>query len=261
MRSTSRNGVLVVAKAFAVLDAFRPDGPAELSLGEIAGHAGVPKPTAHRIVTSLVAEGALERGHDGYRLGLRLFELGERVHMKRDVREAALPFLQDLYGATHHTVHLAVLEGRDVVYVERIRGHDPVPLPSSVGGRQPAHCTAVGKALLAHRADVMAILATTRLRAKTRHTITDPAVLEHDLARVRTRGVAIDREEAVLGVHCVAAPIFVDGAAIASLSVSGPSSKIDVDALVVAVRSAASGVGRTLGNTMTRAVAPSRPRR
>ncbi len=252
MRSASRNsdarggGVRVVTKAFALLDAFGQDGPAVLSLGGIAAHAGLPKPTAHRIVASLVAEGALQRGPEGYRLGLRLFELGERVRVKRDLREAALPFLQDLYEATHHTVHLAVLEGREVVYVERIRGHHPVRLPSAVGGRLPAHCTGVGKALLAYCPSAIAALARSRLKARTPHTITDLCVLEAEFARVRDAGVAIDREEAVLGVHCVAAPIFVGRDAVASLSVSGPHSKINVETLTVAVRSAANGVGRTL---------------
>jgi DNA-binding IclR family transcriptional regulator len=177
---------------------------------------------------------------------LRLFELGARVRGKRALREAALPFMQDLYEATHHTVHLAVLEGVDVVYIDRIRGHQPVRLPSAVGGRQPAHCTGVGKALLAYHPDVLAELGQSGLRAKTRYSITDLSVLEGVLAGVRDCGVAIDREEAVLGVHCVAAPIFIDGDAVASLSVSGPHRTVNVETLTVAVRAAANGIARTL---------------
>lgn len=248
MEGTPHGGVLVVAKAFAVLDAFRQDGPDTLALRQIAKRAGLPKTTTHRIVTALVAEGALERTRGGYQLGLRLFELGAGVRGKRDLRDAALPFLQDLYEATHQTVHLAILEGADVVYVERIRGHHPVRLPSAVGGRQPAHCTAVGKALLAYHPGVVIKLAQSGLRAKTRYSITDPSVLEDVLAGVRECGVAIDREEAVLGVHCVAAPILVDGDAVASLSVAGPHRTMNVETLTVAVRAAANSIARTLHN-------------
>jgi DNA-binding IclR family transcriptional regulator len=255
MRSTMRNapddggrvaGVQSVERAFALLLAFTDDGPSVRSLGELAESSGLAKPTVHRIASTLVAQGALERADSGYRLGLRLFELGGRVQVRRDLREAALPFMEDLYEATHHTVHLAILETSDVVYLERIRGHQPIRLPSEVGARLPAHCTGVGKALLAHSPG--ALDGRRSLPAQTRRSITALDVLERDLERIRATGVAIDHEEARLGVRCVAAPIFVGSAAVAALSVSGPSDQINVNYLTIAVRAGANGVGRVLAS-------------
>ena len=238
-----------VGKAFDLLDAFQSEGVAELPLGTLAAHADLPKATAHGLASALVEERALERTPNGYRLGLRLFELGERVRVKRDLREAALPFLQDLYEATHHTVHLAVLEGTEVIYLERIRGHRAIPTPSSLGGRLPAHCTGVGKALLAGCADARERLGPWPLRARTPYTITAPTVLQREFDRIRRTGVAVDREEVSVGLACVAAGIFVDGQTVAALSVSGPLAQINVNGLTVAVRAAANGVGRTLAST------------
>jgi IclR family acetate operon transcriptional repressor len=242
------DGVRSVGKAFDLLSAFQSDGAAELPLGVLAAHAHLPKATAHGLVKTLVEERALERTSNGYRLGLRLFELGESVRIKRDLREAALPFLQDLYEATHHTVHLAVLEGTDAIYLERIRGHLKMTIPSSLGGRLPAYCTGVGKALLAGCADAQERLGPGPLKARTPNTITVPAVLGREFDRIRGTGVAIDREEVRVGLGCVAAGIFVDGQTVAALSVSGPIADINVNRLTIAVRAAANGVGRTLAS-------------
>ena len=236
-----------LGKAFDLLGAFQSDGAAELPLGVLAAHADLPKATAHGLLKTLVEERALERTSNGYRLGLRLFELGERVRVKRDLREAALPFLQDLYEATHHTVHLAVLEGTEAIYLERIRGHRAMTtIPSSLGGRLPAHCTGVGKALLAGCDDAQERLGPGPLKARTPHTITVPAVLLREFERIRRTGVAVDREEVRVGLGCVAAGIFVDGQTVAALSVAGPIADINVNRLTIAVRAAANGVGRTL---------------
>lgn len=229
-----------------MLSAFVPDGPAVLSLGQLAAHAGIPKSTAHRVAATLVSEGALRRSTDGYELGLALFELGTRVRVKGDLRELALPYLEDLYEATHHTVHLAVLEGTDVVYVDRIRGHSPVRLPSVVGGRLPAHCTGVGKALLATTPGIIAALSEATLSARTPRTITMPAVLENELESIRRTGISIDREESTVGVSCVAAPVVAGGRTVAAISVSGPSTHLNVNGLTIAVQAAARGVSRAL---------------
>ena len=104
----------------------------------------------YRLAEELVEFGLLERQPVGYRPGIALFELGELAPAKVDLREAALPFMQDLYEATHETVHLGIRDGLDVIYAEKIRGHGGVDVPSRVGGRLPLSSTGVGKALLAH---------------------------------------------------------------------------------------------------------------
>jgi DNA-binding IclR family transcriptional regulator len=251
--STSRNGtgtepggVLAVNKAFAILDSFRQSDGDVLALGVLAERARLPKPTAHRIARSLVRASALEKVPGGYRLGMKLFELSERVAPRHDLRESALPFLQDLYAATGETVHLGVLDEVDVIYVDRIRGHQPVNVPSSVGGRLPAHCTALGKALLAHSPLALDAIRRRPLARRTAYSITVHATLLAELDVVRSTGIAFEREESKLGVHCVGAPVFVAGEVAAAISVAGPCSRIDVERLAAAVRTAANGLGRTL---------------
>ncbi|POX36156.1 IclR family transcriptional regulator, partial [Streptomyces sp. Ru73] len=114
----------MLGKAALIMESFRPTG-GPYRLTELAQRAGLPKPTVHRLAADLVELGWLERTGDGrYRLGHRLFELGSLVPRRRDLREAALPFLQDLFEATRETVHLGVREGLEGVYLERIHGHD-----------------------------------------------------------------------------------------------------------------------------------------
>src|SRR5664279_5059944 len=156
MRSTERDGgdagaVSVLGRAAGVLSAFDLEHT-ELTLSELARRAALPKSTAHRMVAELVRLGLLEQTGTRLRLGLRLFELGQLVPRQSTLREAALPYMEDLREATASAVHLAVLEGVEVVYVEILRGRDRQVLPSRVGGRMPAHATGVGKAILAFSA-------------------------------------------------------------------------------------------------------------
>ena len=148
----SRPGIEVINRAVDLLAAFTHGPGSVLTLAELARRTGLPKPTLHRLLAALEVQGLVDRTASGYQLGIRLFELGEHVPRKHKLREAALPFMQDLFEASHDTVHLAVLDGTDVVYLERIHGHRALNVASRVGGRLPAHCTGVGKALLAEPA-------------------------------------------------------------------------------------------------------------
>src|SRR6516165_435507 len=140
----------VTARGLAVLDAFTQAAPA-LSLSEIARRAGLPLTTAHRLVSELRAAGALERDGDGrYRIGLRLWEIGSLAPRGVPLREAALPFLEDLYEVTHENAQLGVREGHDVVYIERIAGRRAVSVLTRVGGRFPLPASGIGLVLLAH---------------------------------------------------------------------------------------------------------------
>ncbi|MFV0462675.1 MAG: IclR family transcriptional regulator [Nostocoides sp.] len=246
MRSTERDGVL--DRTMALLDAFDADAP-RLSLAELTRRCGLPKSTVHRLAADLVAARLLDRdgGSGRYQLGLRLFELGELVPQHRSLRDAALPVMEDLREATRQRIHLAVLDGVDVVYVA-ILGASSVHVDSRPGGRLPAHATGVGQALLAYAPpSVVTARIEAGLDRLTPRTITTPGALIRTLAAVRAEGTAYDREESTIGVCCVAAPVFGTGNQIrAALSVTGPTTSIDPDRLGVAVRTAAFTLTRTL---------------
>ena len=175
-----------------MLETFSPASPT-LTLSEIARRAGLPLTTAHRLVAELCAAGALERDSDGrYRIGLRLWEIASLAPRGIPLREAALPFLEDLYEVTHENVQLGVREGHDVLYIERIAGRRAVGVLTRVGGRFPLHASGVGLVLLAHAPErVQREVLEGPLQRFTDHTITDPARLARILARVRRDGVAI----------------------------------------------------------------------
>jgi DNA-binding IclR family transcriptional regulator len=233
-------------KAIQILECFRPTG-GPLRLSELAARTGLPKPTAHRLAADLLRHGLLERTGDTYRLGGKLFELGALVPRRRDLREAALPFLQDLFHATHETVHLGVRENDQVVYVERIRGHDGVALPSRVGGSLPLTCTGVGKALLAFAAPALLEDVLSRpLPSLTPYSITDPARLRTAIEKAQVSGLAYEEQESMIGVACVGAPVLSGGVAIAALSVSVSRDRFRPAQLAPAVRTAALGLTRAL---------------
>lgn len=207
-------------RALVVLQAFRPDG-LPMRLADIVRKVGLPKTTVHRLVTDLRRVGLLDREGDLYVLGRQLFELAELVPERRSLRETALPFMQDLFEATHGTVHLAVIDGLDALYIERIRGHRSVVVPSSVGGRLPLSSTGVGKALLAHAHPALVSDVTSRpLRRLTRRSLQDPDALLRELQDVRRSGVGFDVEESSPGVGCVASAVVVRNRPVAALSVS-----------------------------------------
>jgi DNA-binding IclR family transcriptional regulator len=175
---------------------------------------------------------------------MRLVELGSlAVHQDRLVRAAA-PLLGELHRATGLVVHLAVLDGPDVVYLDKIGDPMSAGLPTRVGGRQPAHCTAVGKAILAYcDQDAEVDL---RVR-KTKFSICSSSQLAVELAKVRAHGVAFEREESLLGFGCVAAPIGNPGEAVAAVSVCGPMNRMTFDQRLAApVRMTAMGIWRNV---------------
>lgn len=245
-RSDGGAGVLL-SRAFRVLGAFEAEQP-EMSLAELARAVDLPKSTVHRLAQQLVAEGALERCGMGYRLGLRMFEIGSIIGPQRRLREMAVPYMQDLYEATHETVQLGILDYLEVVYIEKIESHRSVKLPTFVGARMPAHCTALGKVLLAFRdREVLDLLLTCDMANRTPYTITVPSVLVTELNDVARAGLAFDREESVVGVGCVAAPVFDwKGRSIAALSVSGPLSRFNPDAIANRLGHAANAITKLM---------------
>jgi len=244
-----------VERALSILRLFI-SGAAQVSVAHISREIHLPQSTTFRLLATLCGAGLLE--HDPrtgkYSLGVACLELGNAFLRDQDLRQRALPHLQTLRDETGETVHLALFDGRDVVYLEKLAGLHAIGLMSSrVGGRSPAHCTGVGKALLAYLPpeDIDRLLADHPLESYTPRTITDPQALQSELARVREKGYALDTEEHEPGVMCVAAPILDHNGVAAAISVSGPVGRIQTgissEDLLAKVLQTASAISVQLG--------------
>ncbi|MEU4377218.1 IclR family transcriptional regulator [Pseudonocardia alni] len=255
MRTAERSdaedaGSSVVERVTAILTVLG-ETSSGAGVSEVARRTELAKSTTARLLRTMEANGLLERSGTVYRLGIKVFELGSRVPRGRGLREAARPFMTDLRDATRNTVHLAVLDGADVVYLEVLRGPDAPALPTRVGGRWPAHATAVGKAILAHSDPLLVdeVLAAPMPRLSTR-TLSGPGLLATELKRIRERGSAFDFEESKAGLVCTASPVFgAEGEVVAGLSVSGWNTRMNVELTSAAVRTAAMGVSREVGRS------------
>ncbi|HEY9476768.1 MAG TPA: IclR family transcriptional regulator [Mycobacteriales bacterium] len=241
-------GRSVTSKVLAILGAFSV-AHSELTLAQIARRTGLPVPTVHRLARELVAWGGLERLPDGtYRIGLRLWEIGSLAPQQRRIRQIAIPFMEDLYEATHGNIQLAVREGGEALYIEKISGRYAVPIVSRVGGRLPLHATGVGKILLAFAPqEVIDQVLTAGLARLTPKTIVMPGKLLRALAEVRRTGLAFCYEEMTLGSVSVATPIHgPDQSVIAALSIVVHSFPADAQRFAPAVRTAGLGISRQL---------------
>jgi IclR family transcriptional regulator, KDG regulon repressor len=211
-------------------------GSREIGVTELSRRLGIGKSTAHRLLNTLADEGLLERDPDSgaYRLGLAMYELGASVSTHADLHEACAPILDQLRNATRETVQVGVLDGHEVVYVERRESPQTLRLFGRVGFRNDAHCTSTGKLLLAYlppdRLD--AALRDWPLPIKTPFTIHDEAVLRAQLEVIRSRGWAENVNEAEVGVASIAAPIRNGvGEVVAAVSVAGPVQRLNGDSL------------------------------
>jgi len=244
MRRTA--GRSVASKLFAILNAFAP-GESRLTLSEISRRTGLPLPTAHRLMGELVRFGGLER-EDGrtYRIGVRLWELGSLAPIRGGLRELAMPYMEDLYEATHENIQLAVLADLEAMVIEKISGRASIRIVTRVGGRLPLHATGVGKILLAHAPpDVIERVLAAGLKRYATRTIVDPELLRANLELVRTRGYSVTCDEMTVPAMSVGAPIVgPEGQVAAALSVVVDSRSGDPDRLAVAVRTAARGLSR-----------------
>ncbi|WP_420176553.1 IclR family transcriptional regulator [Luteococcus sp. OSA5] len=239
MTSSERDTRTAVDKALALLTAFGTDAAVGVGVSELARRAELSKSTAFRLLGTLERNGAVERAGTNYRLGPMLHELAAPVTMPETdlVRDTFTPFLAHLYERTRQTVHLAVLDGPNVVYLNKLHGLQHVPAPSRIGGRIPAYCTAVGKAMMAFNPALTEQVLASELAPWTPRTVTTPEALQRELARVRAEGVAFDREEIRMGLVCVAAPIMSPtGAPVAAMSVSGPTTNYDPRSMAPALR-------------------------
>lgn len=242
-----RRGRSVASKVVSILDAFAV-GDGELSLNEVARRTGLPLSTTYRLAGELLEWGGLERAErGGYRVGLRLLEVGARAPRSAGLLEIVVPFMQDLFVATRENVHLAVLDGHEALYVERVTGLQSIPVKSRRWGRMPLHATGVGKVLLAYApaAFVDEIIAA-GMRRYTPYTIAAPGHLRRNLAEIRRTGVGIANGEMTVGRVSVAAPLFdAGGRVVAAMSIVVPTT-VEPQRLVPAVRTAALSASRRL---------------
>ncbi|MBF6300226.1 IclR family transcriptional regulator [Nocardia amamiensis] len=213
--------VSMIERMTLLLDAFDGATPT-LTLVGLAERTGLPRSTVHRILDQLIRLRWLAHAPGGYRLGVRTLELGGLAADHNEIRDVVSPLLHDLSQQTGMVGHLGVLDGPEVLYLDKV-GRYAATVPTRLGGRMPAHSTALGKALLATlEPSIVEASFRDRLPQLTARTLADRAELHRELGRIRNRqGVAVDNEESVPGIACVAVPIRGRGAAVAAVSLSG----------------------------------------
>jgi len=248
-----------VERALDLLSTFSTSEP-ELSLTELSARLDLNPSSTFRLLMTLQSHGYLEQNPDNrkYRLGVACLALGSVFLNKSDIRKEALPILSGLRDDCKETIHLARLAGSEVVYLEKLDGLLPIGIMGSrVGGRAPAHCTGLGKAMLAYKPEneIRQLCAEADLRRFTSNTITDLGELLGELACIRERGYAIDNEEHEPGVKCVAVPIWnYRQNVVGAISVSGPAGRIDraiaERALVARVKEAGQAISSRLAGDM-----------
>lgn len=225
-----------VAKALALLDAFDQAGEVR-GISELAKRVNLPKSTTHRLLTVLIERGYVEHRGERYCLSDRVFELGHLVDhcQPAGLRERAIPFMAELFVETGATIHLGVLKGSvkgsEVLYLDKIFGHDGSPVTTTIGARKPAYCTALGKAVLAYsKAPTVESVLRGGLTRHTPYTLTQPGQLIASLQRVHAEGIATDFEECQVGVTCLAVPLFagVGGVPLGALSICTRAGSGDV---------------------------------
>jgi len=237
-------GVQSVERALTLLETLA-DAGGELSLTQIAAAAGLPLPTIHRLVRTLVDRGYIRQlPSRRYSLGPRLINLGDRAGGM--LAEWARPRLADLVGALGETAHLSMLDGDKATYVAQVQSPHPMRMFAEVGNRVPLHSTGVGKVLLAqlNDRDLASMVSRIGLPALTPASITDVDMFISEIRAVRERGYAVDDEETHIGVRCVAVPL-LGGPSTFALSVSGPSARMTselVQRAVPLLQSAAGGL-------------------
>lgn len=220
------SGVQSLDRALQLLELLADAGGA-MRLAELEAATGLPLPTIHRLIRSLVHNGYVRQEPSRrYALGPQLIRLGETAGRSLG-SWAGRQHLAELVAEIGETANMAVLEGDDVVYVAQVPSVHSMRMFTEVGRRVPAHCTGVGKALLSVLPDdaVRALLRRTGMPARTARTITDPDVLISELGEIREQGWAVDNGEQEIGVRCVAVPV-KDAPTRAAISVSGPSGRI-----------------------------------
>ena len=237
MRDAAPQGtykVQALDRAFAVLDLLG-ESETPLGLAQVASSLQLHKSTAHRFLMVLERHHMVERTSGGkFRLGLRLFDFGNRAIEQYDLRDRAQPHLRRLVAETEETAHLCILEAARVIYIDKIEPARSVRMITRIGASNPVHCTSVGKAILAFLPEerMNDILRRTRFERFTSRTISTPEALRAEIEKTRRRGYAVDDEELEEGLRCIAVPLLdSQRMPVAAISVSGPSFRVTAQKL------------------------------
>lgn len=245
-----KGSIQVIERMMSLLDVLA-DTPEPASLKKLSQATGLHPSTAHRILAAMTHSRLVER-HDvsAYGLGIRLLELGNIVKTRINIREIALPFMQDLHKTIGESINLGIRDEDEIIYLERTsNGHSLVRVVYLVGGRAPLHLTSLGKLFLAadRVENVRAYAKRTGLPGKTPHSLTQLSLLEKELDKVRRHDLAYDNEEAELGLRCLAAPIRNDeGIIVAGLSISAPTDRHN-PGWVDQIKATTEAISRALG--------------
>jgi DNA-binding IclR family transcriptional regulator len=226
--------VQALDRAFAVLDLLS-ESETPLGLAQVAASLQLHKSTAHRFLMVLERHRMVERTASGkFRLGLRLFDFGNRAIEQYDLRDRAQPHLRRLVAETEETAHLCILEAARVIYIDKIEPSRSVRMITRIGASNPVHCTSVGKAILAFLPEdrIADILHRTRFERFTHRTIATPEALRVEIEKTRRRGYAVDDEELEEGLRCIAVPLLdAQRQPVAAVSISGPSFRVTAQKL------------------------------
>lgn len=219
---TARDERTAVDKAVSLILAFGSDARSALGVSELSRRTRLSKSTAFRLLSMLERNQVVVRAGTGYRLGSLLSDTGSNEVAAHDaLRDSLTPYLMDLYDLTHQTVHLAVIHGPEVIYLNKLQGHRAPSSPSRIGGHAPAYATGIGKVLLAWNPESIDQTVAAPFVPWTPNTITSDSALFAALEEVRRTGVAFDRDESLVGLSCIAAPIMGrSGRPIAAFSIS-----------------------------------------
>jgi IclR family transcriptional regulator, pca regulon regulatory protein len=254
------NGSQSLERGLAILAEFRPATP-ELGISDLARSLGLSRSTSHRYVATLARLGYLQQNAATrrYRLGPRVLDLGFAAINSMELRQISAPHLQRLADETGHTVNMAILDGTDIVYIERCRtsqlGQREIDLDLHIGSRLPAYCTSMGKVLLAYLdpARQAALLERIELLDRGPNTITTRTALTAELERVRMRGMAVNNEELAYGLRSIAVPVRgLDGEVVAAINLAVHRSAASIEELVARLspklHSGAAAISALLGH-------------
>ena len=251
MKKTGR--IQTIDRTIKILNCFSEYQP-ERKLSEISEEIGLNKSTAHGILNTLKYHGLISQDLEShkYRLGLRLMELGSRAANSLNVIHIAGPIIREICNEVEETVHLGTLNGKEMVYIDKIESWQSMRIASSVGARLPAYSTGMGKAIMAflNHEDLMKAIPDV-FKPFTPYTITNMDEFLKELETIRKNGYAIDNEENSIGLKCVAAPIFNhEGKVKYSISVSGPGVRMSdgkMDKIILLIKKACSDISERIG--------------
>ncbi|MDN5351147.1 MAG: IclR family transcriptional regulator, regulon repressor [Clostridiales bacterium] len=242
-----------IERAAMILQCFSEKTP-ELKLTEIADYLDLNKSTIHGIINTMKDFGLIDQNEDNqkYRLGLKLVELGSLVLKNLDIREVANPVLKALCEEVNETIHLGVLDGYEIVYIDKMESTQSIRMFTTIGTRYLAYCSAIGKSILAYKAlDDIERYLPPKLERFTEHSLTTVDAIIEELKRVKSRGYAFDMEEVVEGLRCIGAPIYNhEGKVVYSISISGPIGRMTderMETLATKIKAAALEISKRIG--------------